>query len=76
MQTVLASKGFTREPHQTPLEFAFDVGMPEAVKITEKYNRVRFGEKRLSHDESAEIESWLGSLEATNYTNGTNNKEK
>ena len=64
MQTVLADKGFTREPHQTPLEFAFAVGMPEALKITEKYNRVRFGEKHLSVDEQHAIESWLEDLEA------------
>ena len=63
MQKVLASKGFTREPHQTPLEFAFALKMPEAVKITEKYNRVRFGEKNLSKDEAQEIENWLKNLE-------------
>ncbi len=63
MQTVLAEKGFTREPHQTPLEFAFAIGMPEAVKITEKYNSVRFGEKHLSADEQHAIESWLEDLE-------------
>ncbi|MBC7898474.1 MAG: DUF4129 domain-containing protein, partial [Saprospiraceae bacterium] len=66
MQTVLASKGFNREPHQTPLEFAFALNIPEAVKITEKYNRVRFGEKYLSSAESLEIETWLNSLAATN----------
>lgn len=63
MQKVLASKGFSREPHQTPLEFAFALDMPEAVSITEKYNRVRFGEKNLSENESKEIESWLVRLE-------------
>lgn len=63
MQTVLASKGFRREPHQTPLEFAFALKMPEAVRITEKYNRVRFGEKNLSKDETQEIEVWLNNLE-------------
>ncbi|MGB7210402.1 MAG: DUF3488 and transglutaminase-like domain-containing protein [Pyrinomonadaceae bacterium] len=63
MQTVLAEKGFTRAPHQTPLEFAFAIGMPEAVKITEKYNRVRFGEKHLSADEQHAIERWLEDLE-------------
>ncbi|HXG83075.1 MAG TPA: transglutaminase domain-containing protein, partial [Pyrinomonadaceae bacterium] len=66
MQTVLASKGFTRLPHQTPLEFAFALNMPEAVKITEKYNRVRFGEKNLSKDETTEIEDWLKNLENKN----------
>ncbi len=63
MQKVLASKGFKRNPHQTPLEFAFALNIPEAVKITEKYNRVRFGEKDLSKDESKEIENWLKDLE-------------
>lgn len=62
MQRVLASKGFVREDHQTPLEFAHAVGMTKAVSITEKYNRVRFGEKSLSRVESAEIENWLDEL--------------
>ncbi len=63
MQKVLASKGFTRQSHQTPLEFASALDMPEAVMITEKYNRVRFGEKKLSKDETREIENWLKNLE-------------
>lgn len=63
MQRVLATKGFRREAHQTPLEFAFALNMPEAVSITEKYNRVRFGEKNLSNDEAQEIENWLKNLE-------------
>lgn len=64
MERALSSKGFTRESHQTPLEFAFALKMPEAVKITEKYNRVRFGEKNLSNDEAKEIENWLKNLES------------
>ena len=63
MQKVLASKGLHREPHQTPLEFAFALNMPEAVRITEKYNRVRFGEKDLSNNEAIEVENWLKQLE-------------
>ncbi|MDQ3180865.1 MAG: DUF3488 and transglutaminase-like domain-containing protein [Acidobacteriota bacterium] len=66
MQKVLAGKGFKREPHQTPLEFAFALQMPEAVKITERYNRVRFGEKNLSKGEAKEIENWLKNLEEIN----------
>ena len=62
MQKVLASKGLKRDSHQTPLEFAFALNMPEAVSITEKYNRVRFGEKKISSDEAREIESWLKNL--------------
>jgi len=62
MQKVLASKGFTRAAHQTPLEFAFALNMPEAVSITAKYNRVRFGGKNLSKDEAEEIENWINRL--------------
>ena len=65
MQTVLAAKGFAREPHQTPLEFAYAIGMAEAVSITEKYHGVRFGEKNLSRSEADDIETWLQNLEAT-----------
>ncbi|HEY2847726.1 MAG TPA: DUF3488 and transglutaminase-like domain-containing protein [Pyrinomonadaceae bacterium] len=64
MQRILASKGFIRQPHQTPLEFACAVGMPEAINVTEKYNRVRFGEHIVSSSESDEIEHWLGDISA------------
>ena len=63
MQTRLAQMGLKREPHQTPLEFAFAVGMPEAVSITEKYNRVRFGQQPLTKVEVSDIENWLKGLE-------------
>ncbi len=63
MLSVLASKGFKREPHQTPLEFAYAAGIPEVVCITEKYNSVRFGVKCLSSDDTKEIETWLKDLE-------------
>lgn len=63
MIEVLAEKGFIREPHQTPLEFAYAIGMPEAVMLTEKYNRVRFGEKPLRSEESDDIENWLDQME-------------
>jgi len=62
MQKILASKGWVREPHQTPLEFAYTVGMSEAVNVTEKYNRVRFGEKDLSLVEADQIENWLSDI--------------
>lgn len=64
MQAVLANQGFVRAAHQTPLEFAAALEMPEAVRITEKYNRVRFGEKNLSNEEASEIEKWLKNLES------------
>ncbi len=62
MIRLLEERGFVREPHQTPLEFAFAVGMPEAVTVTEKYNRVRFGGKDLSEDEQNEIETLIGGM--------------
>lgn len=62
MLRLLAERGFTRESYQTPLEFAYALDIPEAVKITEKYNRVRFGDKDISTDEASEIDSWLLSI--------------
>lgn len=64
LQDVLEAKGLVRKPHQTPLEFAYATGLDEAVRITEKYNGVRFGAKSLSEDDSDAIENWLRDLEA------------
>ncbi len=63
MQKRLAEKGIVREPHQTPLEFAFATGMPSAISLTERYNRVRFGEQHLSRTEAHEIDDWLQELD-------------
>ncbi|MBK8305117.1 MAG: DUF3488 domain-containing protein [Chloracidobacterium sp.] len=63
MQQSLAKKGMSRQPFETPLEFAFGVGSAEVVSITEKYNRVRFGDEALSPDEADEIEDFLERLE-------------
>jgi hypothetical protein len=67
MTQALAKQGIKREPQQTPQEFAVALAMPEAVRITEAYNRVRFGEEELSSSETAEIENWLQRLES-NYS--------
>ena len=61
--SVLASQGFERQPFQTPLEFAYAVNSSEAVAITQKYQRVRFGKYDLSRDETTEIGQMLESLE-------------
>ena len=63
MLRTLAEKGSIREKSQTPLEFAYSVGNPEVVSITERYNKVRFGDQNLSSDEANEIDSWLRRLE-------------
>lgn len=63
MLRTLAEKGSIREKSQTPLEFAYSVGNPEVISITERYNKVRFGDQNLSRDEANEIDSWLRRLE-------------
>lgn len=63
MERVLAKRGFTRRPDQTPLEFAFALNMPLAVKLTEKYNGVRFGNELLAPNDASAIEAWLDQLE-------------
>ena len=65
MQHILAGKGFIRMPHQTPLEFAYDIGMPEVVNLTERYNAVRFGENDLTGTEAEQIEDWLKEISTT-----------
>lgn len=70
MLNILSEGGITRQHHQTPLEFASAIGLPEVVKITEKYNRVRFGEKDLSSTESAEVEFWLEEIAESKVLGG------
>ncbi len=65
MLLILAYRGLTRQPFQTPLEFANETGIPEALEITGKYNSVRFGDKNLSRDEADEIEIWLRNLQSS-----------
>jgi hypothetical protein len=64
MVNLLAERGLVRPAHQTPLEFAYAINIPEAVSLTLRYNSVRFGEAELSADERREIEDWLGRFSA------------
>jgi protein-glutamine gamma-glutamyltransferase len=61
---LLAQRGWEREKHLTPLEFAGALKSHEAVLVTRAYNRVRFGNERLSMTESREIEKILKDLES------------
>jgi hypothetical protein len=61
--TILARRGLTREPHQTPLEFAALAGADEAALITSAYNRVRFGNQPLTALENRTLEQALNRLE-------------
>ncbi|HEV2705857.1 MAG TPA: DUF3488 and transglutaminase-like domain-containing protein [Pyrinomonadaceae bacterium] len=63
MLKALEARGLRRAAHQTPLEFALDTGVPEALQITQTYNSVRFGARRLSQTEAAEIEQTLRQME-------------
>jgi hypothetical protein len=60
---LLEKRGIKRESYQTPLEFAMAVSIPDAVQITEAYNRVRFGVEKLSTKERREIERRLSEME-------------
>jgi transglutaminase-like putative cysteine protease len=63
MRRILERRGLARQAWQTPLEFANSSGIPEALLITEKYNRVRFGGEDLSETEAIEVGQLLSSLE-------------
>jgi transglutaminase-like putative cysteine protease len=60
---LLARRGYTRESHQTPLEFAAQVNVADAATITWAYNRVRFGRQDLSTAERRTLEESLANLE-------------
>jgi len=63
LSMLLEQQGLKRAPHQTPLEFAVASGVNEAHAITNAYNRVRFGEEKLSESERKQIEQLLSRLE-------------
>ena len=63
MVKVLEARGFRRAADQTPLEFAAATKMPEALIITDAYNRVRYGAQDLTSTEMVEIDAWLQHLE-------------
>ncbi len=60
---LLAMRGISRRPDQTPLEFATSVGQDVPVRITQAYHRVRYGADELSFAEANEIEDWLQEME-------------
>jgi transglutaminase-like putative cysteine protease len=63
MTRLLKAQGLEREADQTPLEFARAININGALKLTRAYNRVRYGEEKLSPSETAEIEQWLSRME-------------
>ena len=59
----LEKQGIKRELYETPMEFASTAGVHEARDITNAYNRVRFGEEKLSDAERTRIDSLLVRIE-------------
>ena len=66
--SALEQRGLLRDKHLTPLEFANTLGPGPALMITRAYNRVRFGNQRLSAAEKRDIENALLELESTSST--------
>ncbi len=62
MIRLFESRGVARPKDQTPLEFAHQTGISEALMLTVAYNNVRFGGRELSGSEAKQIEDWLTSL--------------
>ena len=67
MTNIMAARGVRREANETPLEFATAARIPEVLKITQAYNRVRYGEHRLTSTEIAEINDWLSRMEREQF---------
>lgn len=63
LTALMAERGFQRDKHLTPMEFASQVGSHDAAFITKAYNRVRFGKQKLSNLELKEINRILSGLE-------------
>jgi protein-glutamine gamma-glutamyltransferase len=64
----MEQRGLSRDKHLTPLEFANTLDSGQALMITRAYNRVRYGNQRLSATEKREIERALSELEITEST--------
>src|ERR1700752_3009790 len=63
LMAAMEQRGVSRDKHLTPLEFADTVKSKEVLLITRAYNRVRFGNERLSSTETKDIERALVVLE-------------
>jgi transglutaminase-like putative cysteine protease len=62
---VMEERGVARDKAETPMEFASSLRSTDALVITRAYNRVRFGNQKLSSHEMREVERALTELEST-----------
>lgn len=58
----LERNGHTRQPNQTPQEFASQLAIPQVSEITRLYQQTRFGGQTLTDNQAAHIESLLREL--------------
>lgn len=73
---VMEQRGLLRDKHLTPLEFANTLDSGQALMITRAYNRVRYGNQRLSASEKREIERALSDLETTDSSDRDSTNKK
>lgn len=71
---LMKAQGVVRPAFQTPMEFAAATGFGDVVAITKHYNDVRFGDKRLTGEETAEIAEMLDRLKSNRLDQGGNQK--
>ncbi len=62
MLQLLRRRGYSRAPHQTPREFARQVGLPEVAQLTALYHQTRFGHQPLTDEEARQVRTLLDAL--------------
>jgi protein-glutamine gamma-glutamyltransferase len=62
MLRTLERRGYKRESHQTPQEFAARLAMPGVTEITRLYQRTRFGKESLTGEEVMRVETLMHEL--------------
>ena len=62
MLGILARAGYTREPHLTPSEFSMKMANQHVIRITDLYHGARFGGRKLTDAEIAEVSHSLSEV--------------
>ncbi|MGA1368651.1 MAG: DUF4129 domain-containing protein, partial [Blastocatellia bacterium] len=67
MLQLLRRRGHFRAVHQTPWEFAGQVGLPEVAQLTALYHRARFGHDPLTEAEVRQVRALLAELRRVSW---------
>lgn len=62
MLRILSKKGLERKDFETPMEFAARSGLPEAVRLTEVFQRIRYGGTTLDRSDMDEVKRLLEAI--------------